>query len=44
LFNAAVEGISVRLGAHLCFGNYAGKTAGQAQLSAGAERDAGAAR
>ncbi|MDQ6739794.1 MAG: methionine synthase, partial [Actinomycetota bacterium] len=25
LFNAAVEGISVRLGAHLCFGNYAGK-------------------
>lgn len=25
LFNAAVEGITVRLGAHLCFGNYAGR-------------------
>jgi 5-methyltetrahydropteroyltriglutamate--homocysteine methyltransferase len=29
LFNAAVEGISVRLGAHLCFGNYAGKPLGK---------------
>jgi 5-methyltetrahydropteroyltriglutamate--homocysteine methyltransferase len=29
LFNAAVQGISVRLGAHLCFGNYAGKPLGK---------------
>ncbi len=25
LFNAAVEGVSIRLAAHLCFGNYAGR-------------------
>jgi 5-methyltetrahydropteroyltriglutamate--homocysteine methyltransferase len=25
LFNAAVEGVEVRLAAHLCFGNYAGR-------------------
>ena len=29
LFNAAVEGIDVRLGAHLCFGNYAGRPLGK---------------
>ncbi|MGI8826540.1 MAG: methionine synthase [Chloroflexota bacterium] len=29
LFNAAVEGVSVRLGAHLCFGNYAGHPLGK---------------
>jgi 5-methyltetrahydropteroyltriglutamate--homocysteine methyltransferase len=29
LFNAAVDGISVRLGAHLCFGNYAGRPLGK---------------
>lgn len=29
LFNAAVEGIDVRLGAHLCFGNYAGRPLGR---------------
>lgn len=29
LFKAAVEGIDVRLGAHLCFGNYAGRPLGK---------------
>ncbi|HEX8917558.1 MAG TPA: methionine synthase [Chloroflexota bacterium] len=29
LFNAAIEGINVRLGAHLCFGNYAGRPLGK---------------
>jgi 5-methyltetrahydropteroyltriglutamate--homocysteine methyltransferase len=29
LFNAAVDGISVRLAAHLCFGNYAGRPLGK---------------
>jgi 5-methyltetrahydropteroyltriglutamate--homocysteine methyltransferase len=29
LFNAAVEGIEVRLAAHLCFGNYAGRPLGK---------------
>ncbi|HEX6508133.1 MAG TPA: methionine synthase [Chloroflexota bacterium] len=29
LFNAAVEGVSIRLGAHLCFGNYAGRPLGK---------------
>ncbi len=29
LFNAAIDGISVRLGVHLCFGNYAGKPLGK---------------
>jgi 5-methyltetrahydropteroyltriglutamate--homocysteine methyltransferase len=29
LFNAAVEGIDVRLATHLCFGNYAGKPLGR---------------
>lgn len=29
LFNAAVDGIRVRLGAHLCFGNYAGRPLGK---------------
>jgi 5-methyltetrahydropteroyltriglutamate--homocysteine methyltransferase len=29
LFNAAVDGIEVRLGAHLCFGNYAGRPLGK---------------
>jgi 5-methyltetrahydropteroyltriglutamate--homocysteine methyltransferase len=29
LFNAAVEGITVRRGAHLCFGNYAGRPLGK---------------
>jgi 5-methyltetrahydropteroyltriglutamate--homocysteine methyltransferase len=29
LFNAAVEGVQARLGAHLCFGNYAGRPLGK---------------
>jgi 5-methyltetrahydropteroyltriglutamate--homocysteine methyltransferase len=29
LFNAAIEGIGVRLAAHLCFGNYAGRPLGK---------------
>jgi 5-methyltetrahydropteroyltriglutamate--homocysteine methyltransferase len=29
LFNATIDGISVRLGAHLCFGNYAGRPLGK---------------
>jgi len=29
LFNAAVDGIDIRLGAHLCFGNYAGRPLGR---------------
>jgi 5-methyltetrahydropteroyltriglutamate--homocysteine methyltransferase len=29
LFNAAINGISVRLAAHLCFGNYAGRPLGK---------------
>lgn len=29
LFNAAIEGIPVRLAAHLCFGNYAGRPLGK---------------
>ena len=29
LFNAAIDGISVRLAAHLCFGNYAGRPLGK---------------
>jgi 5-methyltetrahydropteroyltriglutamate--homocysteine methyltransferase len=33
LFNAAVEGIAVRLGAHLCFGNYAGKPLGKREYA-----------
>jgi 5-methyltetrahydropteroyltriglutamate--homocysteine methyltransferase len=33
LFNAAVEGVSARLGAHLCFGNYAGRPLGKRQYA-----------
>jgi 5-methyltetrahydropteroyltriglutamate--homocysteine methyltransferase len=29
LFNASVEGVTVRIGAHLCFGNYAGRPLGR---------------
>lgn len=29
LFNGAIEGLDVRLGAHLCFGNYAGRPLGK---------------
>src|SRR5436305_1673185 len=29
IFNAAIEGITVRRGAHLCFGNYAGRPLGK---------------
>jgi len=29
LFNAAIEGVPVRLAAHLCFGNYAGRPLGK---------------
>jgi 5-methyltetrahydropteroyltriglutamate--homocysteine methyltransferase len=33
LFNAAVEGITARLAAHLCFGNYAGRPLGKRSYS-----------
>jgi 5-methyltetrahydropteroyltriglutamate--homocysteine methyltransferase len=33
LFNAAVEGVEARLGAHLCFGNFAGRPLGKRQYA-----------
>lgn len=33
LFNAAVDGVEARLGAHLCFGNFAGRPLGKRQYS-----------
>lgn len=34
LFNAAVEGVTVRLAAHLCFGNYMGRPLGKRSYAA----------